>query len=57
LPGTIDTEANRQAMPKAKHKNWVKPEEIAKVMLFLASKESDPISGANIPVYGKSYLN
>ena len=57
LPGTIDTEANRQAMPKAKHKNWVKPEEIAKVMLFLASGDSDPISGAGIPVYGKSYLN
>jgi len=57
LPGTIDTEANRQAMPKTKHKNWVKPEEIAKVMLFLSSEDSDPISGASIPVYGKSYLN
>jgi NAD(P)-dependent dehydrogenase (short-subunit alcohol dehydrogenase family) len=57
VPGTIDTEANRRAMPKAKHKNWVKPEQIAKVMLFLCSKDSDPISGTGIPVYGKSYLN
>lgn len=57
VPGTIDTEVNRQAMPKAKHKNWVKPHEIARVMLFLASEGSDPISGAAIPVYGRSYLN
>lgn len=57
IPGTIDTEANRLAMPKAKHKNWVKPEEIAKVMLFLATEDSDLISGAAIPVYGKSYLS
>ena len=57
IPGTIDTEANRQAMPKAKHNNWVKPEEIARVMLFLASSDSDPISGATIPVYGKSYVS
>ncbi len=46
-----------QAMPRAKHKNWVKPEEIAKVILFLATEDSDPISGAAIPVYGKSYLS
>ncbi len=57
IPGTIDTEANRQAMPNAKHKNWVKPEEIARVMLFLSTKDSDPITGATIPVYGKSYVS
>ncbi len=57
IPGTIYTEANMQAMPRAKHKNWVKPEEIAKVILFLATEDSDPISGAAIPVYGKSYLS
>src|SRR6185437_12507868 len=31
-PSTIDTEANRKAMPKAKHENWVKPEDIARAI-------------------------
>ncbi|HXG30405.1 MAG TPA: SDR family NAD(P)-dependent oxidoreductase [Thermodesulfobacteriota bacterium] len=54
LPSTIDTPANRKAMPKADFSKWVKPEEIARVMLFLASDDSKPISGAAIPVYGKA---
>ncbi len=54
LPGTIDTPQNRQAMPKADHSKWVTPEAIAKVTLFLASDSADPISGAAIPVYGRS---
>lgn len=54
LPGTIDTPQNRKAMPKADHGKWVTPEAIAQVILFLASKAGDPISGAAIPVYGKS---
>ncbi len=54
LPGTIDTPANRAAMPTAEPSNWVRPEEIAKVIMFLTSLDSDPISGAAIPVYGKS---
>ena len=56
VPGTIDTPANRKAMPKAKFSTWVKPEEIAKVMVFLSSDDSNPISGAIIPVFGKAYL-
>ncbi len=56
LPGTIDTPANRKSMPNSTFKNWVKPEELAKVLVFLASKDSDPISGAAIPVYGRAYL-
>ncbi len=54
LPGTIDTPANRAAMPNADHSNWVRPEEIAKVLVFLTSSDAEPISGAAIPVYGKS---
>lgn len=54
LPSTIDTPANRRAMPKADFLKWVKPEEIARVMVFLASDDSRPINGAGIPVYGKS---
>lgn len=54
LPGTIDSSQNRQAMPKADHSRWVTPEAIAQVILFLASESADPISGAAIPVYGRS---
>lgn len=54
LPGTIDTPQNRQAMPKADHNHWVKPEAIADVMLFLASDAARAVSGAAVPVYGRS---
>ncbi len=52
LPSTIDTEANRQAMPKADFSKWPKPDDIASVVLFLCSPESRVIHGAAIPVYG-----
>ena len=52
LPSTIDTEANRQAMPKADFSKWPKPVDIARVVLFLCSPESQVIHGAEIPVYG-----
>jgi NAD(P)-dependent dehydrogenase (short-subunit alcohol dehydrogenase family) len=54
LPGTIDTPANRASMPGAKHDTWTPPEEIARVILFLASLASAPVSGAAVPVYGAS---
>ncbi|MEA3410434.1 MAG: SDR family NAD(P)-dependent oxidoreductase [Pseudomonadota bacterium] len=54
LPGTIDTPQNRDAMPDADFTRWVKPEELASVIVFLASKESHAVSGASIPVYGES---
>jgi NAD(P)-dependent dehydrogenase (short-subunit alcohol dehydrogenase family) len=54
LPGTIDTDENRDAMPDADHDRWVKPEAIADVILFLASDASRAIHGASIPVYGTS---
>jgi NAD(P)-dependent dehydrogenase (short-subunit alcohol dehydrogenase family) len=53
LPSTIDTPANRKSMPDSDFLKWVKPEEIARVIVFLASDDSKPISGAGIPVYGK----
>ncbi len=52
LPGIIDTPANRQAMPDADFSKWVQPEDLAHVILFLASDESKEINGALIPVYG-----
>jgi NAD(P)-dependent dehydrogenase (short-subunit alcohol dehydrogenase family) len=54
LPGTIDTRANRAAMPDAKHETWTPPAEIARVILFLASGESGVVSGAAVPVFGES---
>ncbi len=53
LPGTIDTPANREAMPNANHDRWVPPEAIAEVITFLASDAARAIHGAAIPVYGR----
>ncbi len=50
LPTIIDTEANRRAMPDADFTKWPKPEEIAKVILFLCSDEARLIQGASIVV-------
>ncbi len=54
LPSIIDTAANRKAMPDADFAKWPKPEDIAKVILFLCSDEAKVIHGAAIPVYGQS---
>lgn len=54
LPSIIDTEANRRAMPDADFSKWPKPEEIARVILFLCSDEAALIHGAAVPVYGQS---
>ncbi|HLJ16098.1 MAG TPA: SDR family NAD(P)-dependent oxidoreductase [Bryobacteraceae bacterium] len=54
LPSIIDTAANRQAMPGADFSKWPRPEEIARVILFLCSEEARVIHGAAIPVYGRS---
>ncbi|HYL65680.1 MAG TPA: SDR family NAD(P)-dependent oxidoreductase [Nitrosopumilaceae archaeon] len=52
MPSIIDTGANRKDMPDADFSKWVKPSEIAQVMLFLASDDSKSIHGAAMPVYG-----
>lgn len=52
VPGTIDTPSNREAMPDADFSQWVAPESLADVILFLASDASRDIHGAAIPVYG-----
>jgi NAD(P)-dependent dehydrogenase (short-subunit alcohol dehydrogenase family) len=54
LPGTIDTPQNRDAMPKANHNRWVKPESLVDVILFLSSYAARDVHGAAIPIYGKS---
>ncbi|HKW17078.1 MAG TPA: SDR family NAD(P)-dependent oxidoreductase [Terriglobales bacterium] len=52
LPSIIDTPANRRAMPGADFSKWPKPEDIAKVILFLCGDDASVIHGASIPVYG-----
>ena len=54
LPGIIDTEANRRAMPDADFSKWTSPEDIARVVRFLCSDGARAIHGAAIPVYGQS---
>jgi NAD(P)-dependent dehydrogenase (short-subunit alcohol dehydrogenase family) len=53
-PGTLDTPANRAAMPKADPAKWAKPEEVAATILYLASPDNRVTSGAIVPVYGRS---
>jgi NAD(P)-dependent dehydrogenase (short-subunit alcohol dehydrogenase family) len=52
LPSIIDTEANRKAMPDADFTKWPKPEDIARVILFLCGDEAKLVHGAAVPVYG-----
>ena len=54
LPSVIDTPANRRANPDADYSRWVKPEEIARVILFLVGPDARVISGAAVPVYGRA---
>src|SRR4249919_1472713 len=53
LPSIIDTEANRASMPKADFSKWVRPEELAEVILFLASDAASAVTGALLPVAGR----
>jgi 3-oxoacyl-[acyl-carrier protein] reductase len=53
LPSTIDTPANRASMPKADFGKWVTPQELADVILFLASDAASAVTGALLPVSGR----
>ena len=53
LPSVIDTAANRASMPKADFSRWVTPQELANVILFLASDEASAVTGALLPVGGR----
>lgn len=53
LPSIIDTPANRADMPKADFSKWVTPQELAEVILFLASAAASGVTGALIPVGGR----
>jgi NAD(P)-dependent dehydrogenase (short-subunit alcohol dehydrogenase family) len=53
LPSTIDTPANRASMPTADFGKWVTAEELANVILFLASDAASGVTGALLPVSGR----
>lgn len=50
LPSIIDTPANRRAMPNADFTGWPKPDDIAKVILFLCSDDAGLVHGTSIPL-------
>jgi NAD(P)-dependent dehydrogenase (short-subunit alcohol dehydrogenase family) len=52
IPSTIDTPPNRAAQPNADYAKWVAPDDMAAVIVFLASDAARAIHGAAIPVYG-----
>ncbi|MDZ7337911.1 MAG: SDR family oxidoreductase [candidate division KSB1 bacterium] len=52
VPSTIDTPANRAAMPDADYSQWVSPRSIAEIILFLTSDAARDIHGAMIPIFG-----
>lgn len=52
LPGTMDTPANRKAMPNADVSKWVRPTTVASLITWLAGDAGKDVNGAVIPVYG-----
>jgi NAD(P)-dependent dehydrogenase (short-subunit alcohol dehydrogenase family) len=52
LPGTIDSVANRKAMPDADFNKWVRPDAIADLIVWLAGDAGKDVNGAAIPIYG-----
>ncbi|HCU37238.1 MAG TPA: hypothetical protein DGT21_17900 [Armatimonadetes bacterium] len=52
MPSVIDSPGMREAMPKASHEKWVKPEQIAETLLYLASEPAGAINGAIVPCFG-----
>ena len=53
LPGTMDTPANRKAMPGADVSQWVQPASVASLIVWLAGDAGKDVTGAAIPVYGR----
>lgn len=53
-PSTLDTPANRKAMPKADFSKWVSLDAAAEAIVNLASPVNAAISGALVPVYGRA---
>lgn len=53
LPGTMDTAANRAAMPTADFSKWLKPDDVASLILTLADESSGLITGTLVPIQSR----
>ncbi len=53
LPKNVDTPLNRTLRPNGDASLWVQPEQVANVLLFLASPAAAAITGALIPLDGR----
>ena len=54
MPSVIDTPATRESLPYADYVNWPTPDEIAAVVEFLLTEDSGVMTGALVPVYGRT---
>jgi len=52
LPGTMDTPANRKSMPDADFSKWLKTQDVADLVLSLASENARHLTGLAIPIEG-----
>ena len=52
LPGTMDTPGNRKAMPTADPSKWVRPQDVADLVLWLANEQAGHVTGSAIPIDG-----
>lgn len=52
LPTIIDTNTNRLAMPSANFSKWIRPEDLANIIVFLCSEASKAINGEAIKTSG-----
>jgi NAD(P)-dependent dehydrogenase (short-subunit alcohol dehydrogenase family) len=50
LPGTMDTPANRKAMPNADFSKWLQPSDVADLVLWLSEERAGHITGTAIPI-------
>ena len=53
LPGTMDTPANREAMPDADFSKWIQPRDVVNVVLSLTAERVSQVTDAVIPIGGR----
>jgi len=53
-PSTIDTPANREAMPNADTSKWLSPKAAAEAIIGLASPSNMEINGAVLPLFARA---
>jgi NAD(P)-dependent dehydrogenase (short-subunit alcohol dehydrogenase family) len=52
-PGTMDTAANRAAMPQADPAHWIPPKHVASLALWLCGPEAASVTGQDFAVTGR----